>query len=205
MLLSYTIVDFHLFYDEAVDIQIWAPSTRSQCKVCDTQVTVKACGPLVNISCFYVGSTFLTIYIGIVDKFTCSIIAKMSTKHKEKMCISTKIHIYVQSLKRSTFPFLRSFTVRSPSVHRAFSVHSSCVHRSQFCVHRAFIVHSFAFSVQRSLAFTVHKAFIVHLAFSLHCHSELWSWKINITILERNDDKEIGVCFIFLNMWGFFN
>ena len=45
MLLSYTIVDFHLFYDGAVDIQIWAPPTRSQCKVCDTQVTVKACGP----------------------------------------------------------------------------------------------------------------------------------------------------------------
>ena len=47
MLLSYTIVDFHLFYDGAVDMQIWAPPTRSQCKVCDTQVTVKACGPLV--------------------------------------------------------------------------------------------------------------------------------------------------------------
>ena len=47
MLLSYTIVDFHLFNDGAVDIQIWAPPTRSQCKVCDTQVTVKACGPLV--------------------------------------------------------------------------------------------------------------------------------------------------------------
>ena len=45
MLLSDTIVDFHLFYDGAVDIQIWA----SQCKVSDTQVTVKACGPLVNM------------------------------------------------------------------------------------------------------------------------------------------------------------
>ena len=64
MLLSYTIIDFHLFYDGAVDIQIWAPPTRSQCKVCDTQVTVKACGPLVfleaklsNIAnmCFYCG------------------------------------------------------------------------------------------------------------------------------------------------------
>ena len=42
MLLSYTIVDFHLFYDGAVDIQIRAPPTRSQCKVCDTRVTVKA-------------------------------------------------------------------------------------------------------------------------------------------------------------------
>ena len=48
MLLSYTIVDFHLFYDWAVDIQIWALLTRSQCKVSDTQVTIKACGPLVK-------------------------------------------------------------------------------------------------------------------------------------------------------------
>ena len=49
MMLSYTIIDFHLFYDGTVDIQIWAPLTRSQCKVSDTQVTVKACGPLVII------------------------------------------------------------------------------------------------------------------------------------------------------------
>ena len=40
-------VDFYLFYDGAVDIQICALLTRSQCKVSDTQVTVKACGPLV--------------------------------------------------------------------------------------------------------------------------------------------------------------
>ena len=49
ILLSYTIVDFHLFYDGAVDIHLWAPPTRSQCKVCDTQVTVKACGPLFKL------------------------------------------------------------------------------------------------------------------------------------------------------------
>ena len=49
MLLSYTKVDFHLFYDAVVDIQIWAPLTRSQCKVSDTQVTIKACGSLVLI------------------------------------------------------------------------------------------------------------------------------------------------------------
>ena len=48
MLLSDTIVDFHSFYDGAVDKQIWALLTRSQCKVSDTQVTVKACGPLVK-------------------------------------------------------------------------------------------------------------------------------------------------------------
>ena len=47
MMLSYTIIDFHLFYDKAVDIQISALLTRSRCKVSDTQVTVKACGPLV--------------------------------------------------------------------------------------------------------------------------------------------------------------
>ena len=47
ILLSDTIVDFHLFYDGAVDIQIRALLTRSQCKVSDTQVTVKAHGPLV--------------------------------------------------------------------------------------------------------------------------------------------------------------
>ena len=32
----------------AVDMQIWASLTRSECKVSDTQVTVKACGPLVS-------------------------------------------------------------------------------------------------------------------------------------------------------------
>ena len=49
MLLTYLIVDFHLFYHGAVDIQIWALLTRSRCKVSDTQVTGKACGPLVKI------------------------------------------------------------------------------------------------------------------------------------------------------------
>ena len=49
MLLSDTIVDFHLFYDGAVDIQIRVLLTRSQCKVSDTQVTVKAHGPLVFV------------------------------------------------------------------------------------------------------------------------------------------------------------
>ena len=47
ILLSNTIVNFHLFYDGAVDIQIQALLTRSQCKVSDTHVTVKAHGPLV--------------------------------------------------------------------------------------------------------------------------------------------------------------
>ena len=49
MLLSYTIIDFHLFYDGAVDIQIWDPRTRSQCIVSDTQAcgrSTRGSGPL---------------------------------------------------------------------------------------------------------------------------------------------------------------
>ena len=42
-----------LFYDGAVDKQIWALLTRSHCKVSDTQATVKACGPLVYISVIF--------------------------------------------------------------------------------------------------------------------------------------------------------
>ena len=49
MLLSCAIVDFYQFYDMAVDMQIWALLTKSQCRVSDTHVTVKACGPLVKI------------------------------------------------------------------------------------------------------------------------------------------------------------
>ena len=51
MLLSYTMVDFHLFYDGAVDIQIWALLTRSRCNVCDTQVIVKVCRPFGVFFC----------------------------------------------------------------------------------------------------------------------------------------------------------
>ena len=48
MLLSYIIVDFYLYYNNgAVDMQICTLLTKIQCKVSDTQVTVKACGPLV--------------------------------------------------------------------------------------------------------------------------------------------------------------
>ena len=48
----------------------------------------------------------------------------------------------------------RSLTVRSLSVHTGLSVRSSSVRQS-------LTVHSFAFTVQRALAFTAHKAFIV--------------------------------------------
>ena len=47
MLLSCITAGFHLFYDLAADMQIWALLTRSQWRVSDTQVTVKAHGPLV--------------------------------------------------------------------------------------------------------------------------------------------------------------
>ena len=47
MLLSNAIVDYFFLNDVAVDMQIWALLTRSWCRVSDTQVTVKACGPLV--------------------------------------------------------------------------------------------------------------------------------------------------------------
>ena len=74
-------------------------------------------------------------------------------------------------------------------------VHCSLTVRSP-CVHRAFIVHSFAFTVHCSLAFTIHKAFIQRSVFIVIRNSEIES-------LERSDDKEVGVCFIFLNVWFF--
>ena len=42
---------FIYYFNGAVDMQICALLTRSQCKVSDTQVTVKACGPLVIETC----------------------------------------------------------------------------------------------------------------------------------------------------------
>ena len=54
MLLSYTIVDFDFYYNYGAvtcNMQICTLLTRIQCKVSDTQVTVKACGPLVCIKC----------------------------------------------------------------------------------------------------------------------------------------------------------
>ena len=37
----------YLFYDGPVDLQIWALLTKSQCRVSDTQMNVKAGGPFV--------------------------------------------------------------------------------------------------------------------------------------------------------------
>ena len=39
---------FILFWGSAADMQIWALPTRSQCRVFDTQLTVKALGPHVS-------------------------------------------------------------------------------------------------------------------------------------------------------------
>ena len=48
----YAIVEFYLFYDWAVDMQIHVhvlALLTDHCRVSDTQVTVKACGPLVQV------------------------------------------------------------------------------------------------------------------------------------------------------------
>ena len=45
--LLYTIVDIYLLYEGAVCMQILALLTRIKCKVSNTQVIDKACGPLV--------------------------------------------------------------------------------------------------------------------------------------------------------------
>ena len=43
MLLSYSIGFLNLFFDGAVDMQIWTLLTKSLCRVSDTRVTGKAC------------------------------------------------------------------------------------------------------------------------------------------------------------------
>ena len=47
-LIAIVLKDCNAGYNGAVDMQICALLTRIQCKVTDTQVTVKACGPLVE-------------------------------------------------------------------------------------------------------------------------------------------------------------
>ena len=51
MMLSYTIFIFSYHYNGAVDMQLCVLLTRIQCKVSDTQVTVKASGPL-DLDCY---------------------------------------------------------------------------------------------------------------------------------------------------------
>ena len=106
------------------------------------------------------------------------------------------LYPWVQSLKRSTFPFVAF-------AHLPFSVHSSCVYRS-FTVHSSFTVLCSPFSV--SLTFNVHKAFIVRsLFFQLpftklhrllivlnvfrHFHSELQRERIVLKPNVHNSDK----------------
>ena len=63
MLLSYAAVDFYtcIFYDGTADIQIGAFLT--QCRVSDTQVIVKALGPLViNIQRIVIPTSNLITY-----------------------------------------------------------------------------------------------------------------------------------------------
>ena len=52
MLFFYATVDFYLFNDGTADMQILA-LLKSQCRVSDTQVTVKACEPLVFVDGIY--------------------------------------------------------------------------------------------------------------------------------------------------------
>ena len=67
MLLFYAIVAFESFYNGAVDIQISDLLTRSQCKVSDTHVIVKACGP---IFVFYRGySSYSNLNKSLIGKY----------------------------------------------------------------------------------------------------------------------------------------
>ena len=47
MQLSSAIVDFYVFYDGPIDMQIKGLLTRSECRASDTRVDVKACWSLV--------------------------------------------------------------------------------------------------------------------------------------------------------------
>ena len=40
---------FILWWDVDMHIPVWAHTTKSQCRVSDTQVTLKACGPFVSL------------------------------------------------------------------------------------------------------------------------------------------------------------
>ena len=65
MLLFYATVDFYtcIFYDGTADIQIGAFLSRRQCRVSDTQVTIKALGPLViNIQRIVIPTSILITY-----------------------------------------------------------------------------------------------------------------------------------------------
>ena len=60
MQFSTAIVDFNLFYDGSVEVQIRALLTRSPLGVSDTQVTVMACGPVHFLIYIFYDSTIVT-------------------------------------------------------------------------------------------------------------------------------------------------
>ena len=61
MQFSTAIVDFNLFYDGSIDMQIRSLLTRSPLGVSDTQITVMACVPFVHILInIYFDSTMVT-------------------------------------------------------------------------------------------------------------------------------------------------
>ena len=99
-----------LFYDGVVDIQIWALLTRSQCKVSDTQVTVRACGPLVPRRD---GSenTVMTFKF-FFSRSSWPISTKLVTKHpsviRVQVCSNKGTHFFQreESSKMKTFSYL---------------------------------------------------------------------------------------------------
>ena len=77
MLLSYDIVDFHFFYDGLLML-IWALLTRSQCRVSDTQVTIKAHRP------FHIIKKKRDLFILIVLNLNLSTCTTFKLKHMHK-------------------------------------------------------------------------------------------------------------------------
>lgn len=95
----------------------------------------------------------------------------------------------IQSTKLSTFPFSRAFTVRSSCAHRTLTVRLLCVHlRSPLCLHSPF--------KKRSLC--AHKAFNLRspcvqrslIVQSIHSHTELQNERIG---LKQNENPCVKV------------
>ena len=56
MRLLYAIVNFYLFYNGDIDMQIWFLLTWNLCKVSAAQVTVNICGPIIHRDVCYLKS-----------------------------------------------------------------------------------------------------------------------------------------------------
>ena len=76
------IVVFHLFCDGSVDMQIWTPLTRKQCRVSDTQVTVKALGP--RFFFFISGWSLEAFWLSPLSTFNTTVLC-------HSMCVMIKI------------------------------------------------------------------------------------------------------------------